>query len=255
MRLLMIASLIWFSGSLVSQAAVVGYHFEGTVNFLGTMIPGGTPPFGVTIPGNSIVSGEFWYDTSAPGTPGGNAFTTTYLQDHWLIMRFEAPAFAGLTAKSWGYQVEVSNDMPQGPVFADLVSFLFASNLGLSSLIESTYGIPPVWTVNNVPQTEGLLRLNFQSASGLSDQSLPANLGFAPLPQPGQLFADTAVGALDVIFTIGKLSSADPAAEPPKPTPEPSSVALLLIGAVAIGVYRRRLGRVRLQPDTNPASP
>jgi hypothetical protein len=245
MRLLMIASLIWFTGSLVSQAAVVGYHFDGTVGFVGTSIPGSPPPFGITVPGTASVSGEFWYDTSAPGTPGGNAFTTTYSQDHWLIVRFQAPAFAGLTAKSYGYQMEVSNDMPQGPLFADLVSFLFASNLGLNS----------VWTINDVPKTEGLLRLNFQNGSGLSNQSIPANLGFAPLPQPGQLFADTAVGMVDVIFTIGGLSSVDPSAEPPKPAPEPSSVALLLIGATVAGVYRRRIARARISRDNNPGDP
>jgi hypothetical protein len=255
MRLLMIASLIWFAGSLVSQAAVVGYHFDGTVAFVATSIPGGTPPFGITVPSTASVSGEFWYDTSSPGTPGGNAFTTTYLQDHWLIMRFAAPAFAGLTAKSWGYQVEVSNDMPQGPTFADRVSFLFAGNLGLNSLIKNTYGIDPVWNVNNSDQTDGLLRLNFQNASGLLDQSIPANLGFAPLPQPGQLFADTAVGMVDVIFTIAGLSSVDPSTEPPKPTPEPSSVALLLIGATVAGAYRRRIARARKPRDTNPGDP
>jgi hypothetical protein len=211
-----------------ASAAVVGYQYSGIVNFVFPVPP---PPFGVPVSNTATASGTFWYDTDAVGTPlNGNS--VQYPQAHWLTMTLSAPGFQDLVAESCGYVMEVNNDLPQpagGP--ADIVSFMFDSSLE----------VDPMWMVNDVVQTSGLLRLNFKAGSGArADTSIPANLSFASLPQPNQLFADTPSGIVDVIFMITSLTALPEGSEPPRPCPEPSSVVLLGLGAAFVGVIRRR---------------
>jgi hypothetical protein len=219
-----------------ASAAVVGYQYSGLVNFV---FPAPPPPFGVTVPNSAAASGTFWYDTDAVGVPlDGN--TVRYSQDHWLTMTLSAPGFGGLAAESFNYLMEVSNDLAQpagGP--ADIVSFVFSS-----SLIPNSF-----WQVNGHPlpgesPLPGLLRLNFMASSAArADSSIPADLGFALLPQPNQLFADTPTGMVDVIFMITNLTPLAPSAEPPHPVPEPSSLVLLGLGAAfTYALRRKRLG-------------
>ncbi len=211
-----------------ASATVVGYQYSGLVNFVFPVPP---PPFGVTVPSTATASGTFWYDTAAVGTLL-NANTVRYPQNHWLTMTLSAPGFDGLVAKSFGYVMEVNNDLPQpagGP--ADIVSFVFSSNLSPDSF----------WQVNEIDQTSGLLMLNFKAGSGArADTSIPMDLSFASLPQPNQLFADTAVGVVDVIFMITSLTPVPASAEPPPPIPEPSTFVLIGIGAAFACALRRK---------------
>lgn len=227
MRLIAALCLVFLSATPVARAAVVGYQYSGNVSFVFPVFPPNTPPFGIAVPSSANVSGKFWYDTLASGTPGGSEFTTTYWQPHYLTLEFSAPGFLGLTAFSFGYQMEVSNNLPQGPSSADIVSFIFADTIGLGS----------IWKVNGTPQSNGLLRLNFQSNSlARQDESIPEDLSFAPLPQPGQFFADTGIGGIDVIFDIQSLTSIAAESEPP-PIPEPSALILACLGATVAGLY------------------
>jgi len=207
-------------------AEIRAYNFTGSV-----MIPQ-APLYGITVPLNTPVSGNFEYDTASAGIhdPGqtGNDFTL-YPQTIASGLTVNFGDLVTMTASS--YLVGVGNDIPQ-PNGADPVD-LITVRFGSPALGSDPAPTAPI-VVNGVNQASGLLTLSLRAPDTLwSDSSLPtAELHLADFSAPfTQGYAAPNTSSTSLIFSISSLTTV--------PAPEPSSVVLLALGG-GVGLYWRR---------------
>lgn len=187
-----------------AAAANLRYGFHGTVTF------SVTSAYGIPTPVNTLVDGEFKYNPAAAMTHTvSNA--KGYQQD---IPNGFFATFGSTLVRADKYLVLVADNLVQSGTPKDVFSIHFATNLN------PTLSAP--LNVAGVDRSAGLFKVEFPGSSGLwSGTGLPSSIDPAQFPAGTGLFADTATGLVDAIFSVTELFVI---------VPEPSSMVLVAMG-------------------------
>lgn len=216
-----VLSVVWLAAAARESAgSVLHYPFEGKVS------AALSAPFGLPVTNGALLLGNFSYDNSVLGVQGSTPATMRYDQPYALNVTFGPGTPNALTAAVNGYRIEVTDNSAQPGGVVDMVSLVYSNTILPAS----------GFTVNGVPKTAGLVRINFSLPAGtFAAPILPPDFNSFTALQPTNFFADTPTGSLDVIYSV-------------RLTPEPGSIVLIAWGAVVAVFARKRLPFVKRTP-------
>lgn len=199
----------------VGRATMLEYRIEGTaIAGRDTTFYGSATPIGK-------IEGQLYYDTESLGTV--NALGTSYQQSKscgfWLRV-------GGITVIAKSYAVDVGNNVQQSNgTFLDTFAVAAVNPNAPDSYL---------MTVNGVPQDIGMFRINLSGPSTLFSSASLGKITDTDFTLRFLLLGDTFQGAPADVTVVGVRLI---------PTPEPSSWAMLAMGAGMVGWYARRRAR------------
>jgi len=199
LRIILIILVALSPGRLL--AAIVAYSFTGTVSLTGT-----TPPYGLSIPVGTPISGQFEYDTLTPAS--STSFSSlgnkaTYPQS--FPVGFTAD-FGSVPIFAKDYAVHTADNLYQQSdgSYRDVVTVIWASN-------DNPMPATPL-SAGGVNESTGVFKLSlFYDSSTFADISLPANLpttGFSG--SLAGILSHVPTGSVDVLFNVDSLTALAP---------------------------------------------